>query len=171
MESRPGEGSTFTFTVRLAAGAPPPGEQPAGPADAAIPRAARPLRILLAEDNPVNQRLARLLLEKQGHGVAVAANGAEALEAVGREVFDLVLMDVQMPVMDGLECTRAIRERERGTARRLPVVAMTAHALRADRERCLESGMDGYVSKPVRVRELSEAIERYAATSEAAETR
>ena len=76
-----------------------------------------------------------------------------------------------MPVMDGLECTRAIRERERGTARRLPVVAMTAHALRADRERCLESGMDGYVSKPVRVRELSEAIERYAATSEAAETR
>ncbi|HWQ54021.1 MAG TPA: ATP-binding protein [Bryobacteraceae bacterium] len=173
VESRPAEGSTFTFTARLGIGAPAHPSTPAAPAETTLPRPTRPLRILLAEDNPVNQRLALLLLQKQGHSVAVAANGEEALRACGQEEFDLALMDVQMPVMDGIACTRAIREREGATQRHLPVVAMTAHALKADRDRCLKAGMDDYVSKPVRVKELAEAIERCVAapaTAPAVET-
>jgi PAS domain S-box-containing protein len=161
VKSRLGEGSTFTFTARL--GIAP---QDCAPARASAPRALahpqRSLRILVAEDNPVNQKLTRLLLEKRGHSVAVVANGEEALRASAREEFDLCLMDVQMPLMDGIECTRAIRESERGGHRRLPIVAMTAHALPSDRERCLAAGMDGYISKPVRVRELAETVERCA---------
>ena len=123
----------------------------------------RTLRILLTEDNAVNQKLAVRLLEKRGHKVFVAANGQEALDALDREKFDVVLMDVQMPEMDGIEATRRIRERERTTARHTPVVAMTAHAMKGDRERCLQVGMDGYISKPLRPTELFEAVESLAA--------
>jgi CheY-like chemotaxis protein/nitrogen-specific signal transduction histidine kinase/HPt (histidine-containing phosphotransfer) domain-containing protein len=144
---------------------------PAGPpAPAARPAAppGRPLRILLAEDNPINQKLAVSLLEKQGHAVKVAGNGREALAALyppdsppdegGSRRFDVVLMDVQMPELDGLRATEAIRERERAAGGHLPVLAMTAYALKGDRERCLEAGMDGYVSKPIRLTELLEAL-------------
>src|SRR5262249_21135596 len=94
----------------------------------------RPLRVLLVEDNAVNQRLGMRLLEKRGHSVVVASNGQEALDAVAREAFDVVLMDVQMPVMDGLEATAILRQREQGTGRRLPIIAMTARAMKGDRE-------------------------------------
>jgi CheY-like chemotaxis protein len=108
-----------------------------------------PLRILLVEDNPINQKVAQRLLEKAGHNVTVANNGREALDIIGREKFGLVLMDIQMPEMDGLEATVAIRENERQSGGHLPIVALTAHAMKGDRERCLEAGMDGYVTKPV----------------------
>ena len=122
-------------------------------------RAARPgLHILVAEDNVVNQQLARRLLEKEGHSVAICQNGREAVGAVGREEFDVVLMDVQMPEMDGLEATAAIRAAERTTGRHQRIVAMTAHAMSGDRERCLGAGMDGYISKPIRVDELMEVV-------------
>ncbi len=117
------------------------------------------LRILLAEDNAVNQHLARRLLEKRGHWVAVAADGRQALDALDREPFDLVLMDVQMPVMDGFEATAALRARESETGRHLPVIALTAHAMKGDHERCLKAGMDGYVTKPIKAQTLFAAIE------------
>jgi two-component system, sensor histidine kinase and response regulator len=120
----------------------------------------RSLRILLAEDVVVNQMLAVRLLEKHGHTVVVANNGREALTVLERERFDLVLMDVQMPEMDGFEATATLRRREQGTGRRLPVIALTAHALKGDSERCLEAGMDGYVSKPIRSAELFQQIAR-----------
>jgi PAS domain S-box-containing protein len=121
------------------------------------------LRVLLAEDNAVNQRLAVRLLEKRGHKVVVAGNGREALEALEKESFDLVLMDVQMPEMDGLAATVAIREKENGTNTHVPVVALTAHAMKGDRERCLTAGMDGYLSKPIRPPELDAILETYVA--------
>jgi len=119
----------------------------------------RKLRVLLAEDNAVNQRLASRLLEKRGHSVVVAGNGREALKALKEGEFDLVLMDVSMPEMDGLEAARAIRAAEQATGTHLPIIAMTAHAMKGDRERCLDAGMDGYVSKPVQARDLFQAAE------------
>jgi PAS domain S-box-containing protein len=119
------------------------------------------LRVLLAEDNPVNQRLVVRLLEKRGHRVVVAANGLEVLDALGKESFDLVLMDVQMPEMDGLEATAAIREKEKGGGVHQSVIALTAHAMKGDRERCLAAGMDGYLSKPIRPQELDAILESY----------
>ena len=116
------------------------------------------LRILVAEDNPINQMLAVRMLEKAGHSVATANNGEEALIAVGREAFDIVMMDVQMPVLDGFEATALIRQQEKETGRHLPIVAMTAHAMKGDREKCLAAGMDGYVAKPVQKEELFAAI-------------
>jgi|GEM_PF-1077562 len=118
----------------------------------------RGLSILLAEDNMVNQRLARMLLERWGHRVEVAGNGQEALDLIHGRDFDLVLMDVQMPLMDGLSATRAIRAEEAGGQRHLPIVAMTAHAMRGDRERCLQAGMDGYVAKPVSPQALHQTL-------------
>ena len=112
------------------------------------------LRILLAEDNAVNQKLATKLLEKMGHTVSVAEDGKKALEALEQGAFDLVMMDVQMPTMDGFEATRAIRAMELDSGTHIPIVAMTAHAMKGDRERCLEAGMDGYVSKPINLQEL-----------------
>ena len=139
---------------RLAPAAPP------RTASSPPPEPARsPLRILLAEDNAVNQHLARRLLERRGHSVAIAADGREALAALDREPFDLVLMDVQMPVMDGFEATAALRARESATGRHLPVIALTAHAMKGDHERCLKAGMDGYVTKPVKAETLFSAIE------------
>ena len=119
----------------------------------------RSLRLLLTEDNLVNQKLAVRLLEKRGHSVVIASNGREAVEALHHQRFDVVLMDVQMPEMDGFEATQIIRARERDTGGHVPIVAMTAHAMKGDRERCLEVGMDGYISKPLRPSELFEAVE------------
>ena len=121
------------------------------------------LRVLLAEDNLVNQRLAVRLLEKRGHRVAVAENGNEALKALEKEKFDLVLMDVQMPEMDGLEATAAIREKERGTGMRQPIVALTAHAMKGDREKCIAGGMDEYLTKPIRPQDLDQLLDKYVA--------
>ncbi|MHB0959019.1 MAG: response regulator [Pirellulaceae bacterium] len=118
----------------------------------------RPLQVLLAEDSLVNQKLAVGLLEKYGHRVDVVADGRGALAAVESNRYDLVLMDVQMPEMDGLEATQAIRIQERKRGGHIPIVAMTAHAMKGDRERCLESGMDGYVAKPIRAKELFDTI-------------
>jgi two-component system, sensor histidine kinase and response regulator len=129
--------------------------------------APRSARILLAEDNPVNQRVALHILQKGGHSVLAVNNGREAVEAHKREDFDLVLMDVQMPEMDGFEATDAIRTRERITGRHLPIIAMTAHAMKGDRERCLESGMDDYVAKPVHAAELLRVIQKFAETAAA----
>jgi CheY-like chemotaxis protein len=137
----------------------------AGPAKAAVPVGAAPaparrLCVLLAEDSLVNQKLAVALLERQGHVVTVANNGREALAASERQEFDLVLMDLQMPEMDGFEATLAIRLREQQSGRHLPIIAVTAHALKGDDTRCLAAGMDAYISKPIRARELYEAIDR-----------
>jgi two-component system sensor histidine kinase/response regulator len=118
------------------------------------------LRILVAEDNPVNRLVAVKTLKKAGHSVEVVVNGQEAVEILDRETFDLVLMDVQMPVMDGFEATALIREKEKRGNRRQPIVAMTAHAMKGDRERCLAAGMDEYVSKPLCVEEIFDVIAR-----------
>jgi two-component system sensor histidine kinase/response regulator len=120
----------------------------------------RPLRILLAEDNVVNQRLIVRLLEKHGHTTLVANTGREVLTALQQQPVDLVLMDVQMPEMDGLEATAAIREQERQKGGHIPIIALTAHAMKGDRDRCLAAGMDGYVSKPINAQTLSTAISR-----------
>ena len=171
LQSTIGEGATFHFTARFgkASAARDPAEL-AAPMRAAealegkeVPvqePAGRRLRILLAEDNVVNQRLVIRLLEKWGHSVRVAGNGRAALAAIENERFDLALMDIQMPGMDGLEAARTIRDRERGTEDHLPIIAMTAHAMNGDRELCLEAGMDSYLSKPIRAAEFFAAIER-----------
>ena len=133
----------------------------AGVSDAQDGPGGRPLRILLAEDNVVNQRMAVRLLEKGGHSVVVAGNGREALLALDREPFDLILMDVQMPEMGGFEATAAIRALPNG-ASHIPIIATTAHAMKGDREACLAAGMDGYVSKPISSKALFEAIATFA---------
>ena len=125
----------------------------------------RRLRVLLAEDNIVNQRLAATLLERRGHHVTIANNGREALAAIERGPFDAVLMDVQMPEMGGFEATGIIRSRERATGRHVPIVAMTAHAIKGDRERCLAAGMDEYLTKPLDSRQLYMLVERVAGGS------
>ncbi len=122
----------------------------------------RRLRVLLAEDNVVNQRLAASILERRGHRVTISANGREALDSLERETFDVVLMDVQMPEMGGLEATAAIRQREKSAPGRVPVIAMTAHAMKGDRERCLAAGMDEYLTKPLDSRKLCAMVERLA---------
>jgi CheY-like chemotaxis protein len=145
---------------------------PAGRASSSgqpISKVENPLRLLLAEDNAVNQKLAVRLLEKRGHAVTVVNNGKEALNALyappdpaadpTRRRYDVVLLDVQMPEMDGLEATATIRMREQSTGDHVPIVAMTAHAMKGDRERCLAAGMDGYVSKPLQPQELFDAVE------------
>jgi CheY-like chemotaxis protein/nitrogen-specific signal transduction histidine kinase len=119
-----------------------------------------PLRILLVEDNAVNRKLALALLERRGHRVLVAQNGRQALDILAESRVDLVLMDLQMPVMGGLEATAAIRAHEQDVGGHLPVFAMTAHAMKGDRERCLEGGMDGYIAKPINRRELIDLVER-----------
>jgi CheY-like chemotaxis protein len=120
--------------------------------------AVRPLRILLAEDSVINQKLALGLLARQHHQVVVANNGQEALQQLRSSEFDVVLMDVQMPVMDGLEATREIRKREKQEGGHVPIIAMTAHALKGDRERCIAAGMDQYLAKPIRGHQLTELL-------------
>ena len=116
-----------------------------------------PLRILLAEDNLVNQKLALRLLEQMGYRADLASNGLEALESVARQTYDVVLMDVQMPEMDGLEASRRIT-RDTAAGARPYIIAMTANAMQGDREMCLEAGMDDYIAKPIRVPKLIEAL-------------
>jgi PAS domain S-box-containing protein len=172
VESEVGKGSTFHFTTHFAL---PPYEAPDWDqalvriAEASSPDpkcSAEPppppsqLHILLAEDNAINQLLAVRMLEKLGHKVVVANNGREALAAVERGHFDLILMDVQMPEMGGFEATAHLRERERQSGGHLPIIALTAHAMKGDRERCLAAGMDGYLAKPIQNSELIEMITR-----------
>ena len=153
-ESRPGEGSVFHFTGAFTAAHHAPQQTPAGSLAAA--KAVARLRILVAEDNPVNQKLAVKLLEKQGHTVYLAADGAEALGLFEQHCPDLVLMDVMMPNLNGLDATAAIRRLPNGAT--VPIVAMTANAMQGDRENCLAAGMTGYLAKPVRPRELYEML-------------
>ena len=158
------QGSTFQFTVRFA---PDCQVDPhaAQPDETSVPsawRQRRQLRVLLAEDSPVNQQLAIRLLRRAGHTVAVADHGGLAVELFRQGEFDLVLMDLQMPHMDGFQATAAIRDIERSTGGHVPIVALTAHALKGDRERCFRSGMDGYVAKPIRAAELLETIDHIA---------
>jgi two-component system, sensor histidine kinase and response regulator len=127
------------------------------------------LRVLLAEDNAVNQLVALRLLEKCGHMVTVVANGKRALEALEKSPYDIILMDVQMPEMNGWEATRAIRERERAAGRRIPIIAMTAHAMKGDDEKCFAAGMDDYLTKPIRTEELFAALEKVGASKVARE--
>ncbi len=178
VHSEPGGGSEFHFTVRMgivegnhtavqAAGAGARFEPPPAPVAPPRPQAAPAakdcrLRVLLAEDNLVNQKVATRLLEKSGYEVTVAGNGLEALEALetaGWQSFDVVLMDVQMPDMDGFAATDAIRLHERAHGGHLPIVALTAHAMAGDRERCLDAGMDGYVAKPIQLASVRAEIE------------
>jgi CheY-like chemotaxis protein len=162
VDSRPGVGSTFHFTARLGL---PSAEQieaarQAGAGPSQAPEGAASLRILLAEDNRVNQVLAVRLLEKRGHRVVVVANGREAVETWKAQPFDAILMDVQMPEMNGLEATRLIRRIEKDSGRHVPVIAMTAHAMKGDRQRCLDAGMDEYISKPIKPGELYVLLQR-----------
>jgi signal transduction histidine kinase/CheY-like chemotaxis protein/ligand-binding sensor domain-containing protein len=138
---------------------------PGAPPPNATSITANPLRILLAEDNRVNQMVALRILSKRGHSVEVVESGREVLERLAREPFDLLLTDIQMPDMDGFETAASIRSQERRTGRHLPIIAMTAMAMKGDRERCLQVGMDGYVSKPMQPSELFETIERFAPMS------
>ena len=164
VESRVGEGSVFHFTAEFGVLT---GTMPAQlPAPPAPKTHSRSLKVLVVEDNAVNRRLASKLLEKRGHRPEVACDGQAALEMMARQSFDLILMDVQMPEMDGFQATAAIREREAETGAHIPILALTAHAMKGDRERCLDAGMDGYVSKPIQSSELFAAIDALAAPSE-----
>ncbi len=163
VESEPGCGSQFHFTAQFGAAylsERPPGATPIAQRYADVVRdPSECLRVLLAEDNAVNRKVATRLLEKRGHQVDVTANGKQALAALEKETYDLVLMDVQMPEMDGFEATRTIRAMEKGTASHQQIVALTAHAMMGDRERCLEAGMDGYLTKPIHPQELDQILE------------
>ena len=162
-EGLPHKGSAFFFTAHFGvANGPLPPADPVTTAEG--DRGAR--RILLVEDNPVNQKVVAKLLERKGHSVVLAENGLRALDRYSSEPFDVILMDVQMPEMDGVEATRRIRERETASGVHTPIIAMTAHAMSGDRERFLEGGMDWYVSKPVSAHELYAAIETVSSVSE-----
>ncbi len=177
VDSAPGAGSAFHFTVRLAKIVQQMARIDAPPALSRVhfARGAEhgkpahlPLRILVVEDNPANQKLVCYILQKQGYTVELANNGHEALEVLERSGpagVDLVLMDLQMPGMDGLSATGVIREKEKKSGDRTPIVALTAHAMKGDFDRCLAAGMDGYISKPIQRDQLLQAIERFARKS------
>jgi CheY-like chemotaxis protein len=165
VKSEPGQGSEFRFTAHLGAAAQPvaaaePACQTSATAAAASQELAPiPLRILIAEDNLVNQRVASMVLKKRGHSAIIANNGREVLSILKGASFDLVLMDVEMPEMDGIDATLAIRESEKRTGGHLPIVALTAHAIDAYKTRCLNAGMDRYLAKPLLPKQLIETVE------------
>jgi len=152
-------------TIRAAIGARSARDTQSAAPSVTPTRTARQLRVLVAEDNAVNRKLAEHLLRKRGHTPLMVTNGREATEALLHEAVDLVLMDLQMPEMDGFEATALVRERERTTGTRTPIIALTAHAMEGDRQRCLDADMDGYISKPVKPVELFEVIDRVMAVS------
>ncbi len=158
VESAPGKGSTFSFTASFAPARHRKGAEPAPPRQ----RPADGCRILIAEDNPVNRIVVSKQVENLGYRATTVENGLQVLEALRRERFDLVLMDCQMPRLDGYEATRRIRRQETG-GEHLPVIAVTAHALNGERERCLATGMDDFISKPYREEELAAVIDRWLA--------
>jgi len=166
LESSPGKGSIFHFTLPFGVAdaarvvAPRDSRTPAhaGPGVGAFDM--RPLSVLLVEDNAVNRRLAEIVLTRRGHSITAVDNGPDAVRAAGERYFDLVLMDLQLPGMDGIAATRAIRAAEEGSGRHVPVLALTAHALPGVREQCFAAGMDGYLAKPLQPRELLAAVER-----------
>ena len=162
MESEPDKGSCFHFAVEVSvvAGEPEVLSPAETEGDTREPEEAPSLNILLAEDNPVNQKVAVRLLERQGHRVSVAGTGKAALNLLLERSFDIVLMDLQMPEMDGFAATEAIRREQSESIRSLPIIALTAHAMAGDRERCLAAGMDGYASKPIRMEDLKREINR-----------
>jgi signal transduction histidine kinase/ActR/RegA family two-component response regulator len=171
VDSQPGRGSTFHFTARFKLVPEPAAGEGAQPTDllslqkmveavgTARGRPSSNLAILIAEDNPVNQRLAMRLLEKRGHTVTLAGTGREALARVLDQRFDVILMDVQMPDMDGLETTAQIRRIEKATDTHTPILALTAHTMKGDRERCLAAGMDNFIHKPIDAARFVEAVE------------
>jgi CheY-like chemotaxis protein len=161
VESVLGQGSTFHFTVRLgrSTAVTQLNILPAKTSPAPAPTQ-RPLRVLLAEDHPVNQLLATTLLEKWGHTVVLAKNGQEAVDLFPSAAWDLVLMDMQMPVMGGLQATTLIRAMERGP-QHTPIIAVTANAMEADKEACRQAGMDAYLSKPLRPHDLQDMLARF----------
>jgi signal transduction histidine kinase/ActR/RegA family two-component response regulator len=166
LKSEPGSGSTFSFTARFPITTAP--EPLARETLCRLPRSLKKLRILVAEDNAINQRVALRLLEGMGHDVDVAFDGERAVAAIDRVAYDLVLMDCQMPKLDGYAATRAIRGLERG--RRVPIVAMTANAMTDDRQRCLDAGMDDFLAKPVSKRQLYDLLEGLRAPGDAVES-
>ncbi len=160
MESVPDKGSCFHFSLRMKIGKEP--QLAAAQPPSISGRSSVPLRILLAEDHPINQRLTLRILEKRGHSLRVASNGREALTELEEGLFDLILMDVQMPELDGIEATRIIRAEGAGPAESsIPIIALTAHAMKGDRERFLAAGMDGYLSKPLNAAELIRTVEGF----------
>ncbi len=163
VDSQVGRGSSFHFTACFAAIQAPAGEQK--PAEKTLRKAERSLHVLLAEDNEVNQQLASELLQTRGHSVRIAQNGVEVLAALAVERFDAILMDVQMPQMDGFQATAIIREKEKATGGHIPIVAITGYAMKGDRQRCFDAGMDAYLSKPIRSQELFEIVEHCASVN------
>ncbi|MBM4422060.1 MAG: response regulator [Chloroflexi bacterium] len=157
VDSEPGKGSVFHFTTMLGL---PAGEPSSAASALATPGIGR--RVLLVEDNAINQRVITRMLEKRGYEVMVVNNGQAAVTVTGELRFDVVLMDVQMPEVDGLNATIVIRAREREEGGHVPIIALTAYAMQSDRERCLEAGMDDFVPKPVKADDLQHAIERLA---------
>lgn len=161
VRSDPGKGNTLILTVDLAVHEQTGAVPSSGRGGARKKIATGALRILLAEDNPINQKIMNGMLAKDGHEVFVASNGSEAVGAIRRGSYDLVLMDVQMPVMDGVAAVLEIRRLEQALDCYTPVVALTAHTEKADRERCLDAGMDGYLTKPVSLENLRQALDLY----------
>jgi len=165
VESAYGQGSVFTFRLPVQGvdeGVSAGDDGPTERGDSTAEENMRALAILVVEDNPFNQKMAALFLEKQGHSVFTAQTGREALRILEGDVFDIVFMDVQMPEMDGIDATKAIREREKETGEHIPIVAMTAHAMSGDREICLTAGMDDYISKPIDFPNMRRILEKFA---------
>ena len=158
LESAPGKGSRFHFTLTMKVAGQEPTDEETDRQDKDMKPALPPMRVLLAEDNGVNRMVAIALLNRDGHEVRTVDNGKDAVKLSEDGNFDLILMDVMMPGMDGLEATRLIRERERSTGRHIPIIAMTAKAMAGDRDKCIEAGMDEYISKPIRFSDLQEKM-------------